>query len=459
MRDFVIVGSGVSGGRVADDLTAAGARVLMLEAGKRFEKNTFPANEFEGSTKLFWNGGIEVTEDGQLGLLRAKCVGGTSIVNQALVDRFDEDAFSDWRSRSGIDFLSMEGMRPHYEASEAGLSIESIPEKYRNRNAHLFTKACDARGIEWQGLRRAQGDCALERGQDCMVCLNGCPRDSKQSSLVTTIRRAESRGLLEVKHSFEALEIEEGQDFVTVRGMFEGRKEEVHAKRAFLAAGAIGNSALLLRSGYGSRLPALGKGFSCHPQFMSYGVFDEPVDAHKGAFQAVKSQAPSLRKRGFKLENVFAPPIGTAMLVPGYGKRHQEVMSRYRSLASMEVCTRDEPLGRVSLKKDGRIRIEKPLSSQDRSRIKDGLELILDLFREAGAKEVVRCDQGFGLHLMGGCVLGTDPRTSTVAPDFRLHGSKRIFAADSSVFPSAPGINPSLTILALSHRAAKEALA
>ena len=55
--------------------------------------------------------------------------------------------------------------------------------------------------------------------------------------------------------------------------------------------------------------------------------------------------------------------------------------------------------------------------------------------------------------------LGTDPKRSVVSPEFRLHGYKNIYAADSSVFPNAPGINPSLTIMALSLKAAEQFLA
>jgi choline dehydrogenase-like flavoprotein len=55
---------------------------------------------------------------------------------------------------------------------------------------------------------------------------------------------------------------------------------------------------------------------------------------------------------------------------------------------------------------------------------------------------------------MGGCSLGTDPSRSVVSPEFRLHGSRRIYAADSSIFPNAPGINPSFTIMALALKAA-----
>lgn len=78
------------------------------------------------------------------------------------------------------------------------------------------------------------------------------------------------------------------------------------------------------------------------------------------------------------------------------------------------------------------------------------------VFRSTGVQEIVEGQFGIGLHLMGGCGLGRDPLKSVVGPDFRLHRHKRIFAADSSIFPNAPGINPSLTIMALSLQAAEE---
>ena len=103
--------------------------------------------------------------------------------------------------------------------------------------------------------------------------------------------------------------------------------------------------------------------------------------------------------------------------------------------------------------RNGRLRIDKPLTGSDRRKIKAGLSVIDELFRAAGAGKIIRGDQGFGLHLMGGCTMGMDPDKSMVGPDFRIHDHPNLFAADSSIFPSAPGINPCLTIYALSHRA------
>lgn len=458
MYDFVVIGSGVSGGRMAYALTRGGARCVLLEAGREFSAATFPSSEIDYSTQLFWGGGLEVSTDGRMGFLRARCLGGTSIVNQALLDRFDDIAWNDWRSRSGVSFFNAKSMETHYAAIEAHVKIQTIAKEHYNRNAQTFTKACEKLGFEWKKLRRAQGDCKLERGSDCIQCLGGCPRDSKQSSLVTTIRWAREKGL-EVRSEFEVHHLEYGKNQVKVIGSHGGKPAEIMGAQVVLAAGAVGNTAILLRTPEAqAKLPALGHYFSCHPQYMTYAMFDEPIDAHKGAFQAVCSHDPRMRQAGFKLENVYAPPIGTAMLMPGLGASHQRLMRKYRHYASMEVAVRDEPKGHIKLGLGDKIKINKALTTQDRERTKQGLQLVRELFEAAGAREVVSCTQAFGLHLMGGCAMGTDPSRSVVNPEFRVHGFNRLIVADSSVFPEAPGINPSFTIMALSQRAAEEVL-
>ena len=70
--------------------------------------------------------------------------------------------------------------------------------------------------------------------------------------------------------------------------------------------------------------------------------------------------------------------------------------------------------------------------------------------------EVVQSPIYFGLHLMAGAVIGSDPGRSVVNPDFQLHQHPRIYVVDSSLFPNAPGINPSLTIYALAERFSRQ---
>ncbi len=457
MYDFAIIGSGVSGARIAWELTAGGARCVLLEAGRAFDRHSYPRDEMGYSTQMFWGGGLEISRDGQFGFLRGKCLGGTSVVNQADLDRFDDLAWDDWRDRSGIAHLAADHFAPHYDHVLADTACSTIPAQHHNRNARLFSQAFDQLGYRWQPLERAQSNCALEHGSDCIVCLGGCPRDSKQSALVTVIPRARNLGL-EIETEFDVDHVEHLADRVRVAGRQRGSTRQIEAGRCVLAAGALGNCGILFRSAeIARRLPALGRGFCCHPQYMSFGVMDEVVDAHRGALQAVQAHDRGLRLEGVKFENVFAPPIAVAMLLPGLGVEHSQAMLDYRHLACIEVAVRDEPLGVVRWNRRARkLVVDKPLSGSDQKKIQRGLELVRSMLETVGARRVIECQQGFGLHLMGGCCLGTEARHTVVNSDYELHGFPRLLAADSSVFPAAPGINPSFTIMALSCDASRQ---
>ena len=119
--DAVIVGAGVSGSFIAGELTRAGMRCVCLEAGRSFTRDTYPRKEIDGNALLYWGGGIELNTDASIGFLRPKVVGGGSIVNQALLDRFDDVAFDAWRDESGVDFLT----RTATAASATGTAASS----------------------------------------------------------------------------------------------------------------------------------------------------------------------------------------------------------------------------------------------------------------------------------------------------------------------------------------------
>lgn len=453
--DFIIIGSGAGGGVLGRRLHDSGAKVLVLEAGKNFRKDSFPRDELAYTPQLFWGGGLEFDSTSRMAFLRARCVGGTTIVNQCLLDRFDEIAFDDWRRDSGVPFFSAEGLDADYQAVENTLSLQTVEPRHFNRNTQLFIEGCDKNGFGWAPLQRGQSDCALDQGNDCIGCLGGCHRDSKQSTLVGYLQPAERTGL-EIRSDFMAELLETYPDHVKIHGLHAGQKVTLEAEKLVLAAGAFGSTKLLLQSGFGSKLPALGEHFSSHPQFMSFGRFKEPVDAHKGAFQGVKSKDPIFRQSGFKLENVFAPPISVAMLYPGLGGSHQKFMKQYRHLACVEVAVRDEAVGRIQLGKHGKLVIHKPLTERDQRRRDMGLGVVNQMFVTLGAEEVIQSPFYFGLHLMGGCRMGRDEETSVVAEDFRVHGQERVYVADSSLFPNAPGINPALTIMALAERLSRQ---
>jgi choline dehydrogenase-like flavoprotein len=454
--DFVIIGSGTSGAVWAYYLTKEGFSCLMLEAGKEYTAETFPDNEMDYNANLLWNGGMDVNTNASLAFLRGKCLGGGSTINQCLLDRFDNLAFQDWQTDSGIEF-NLESMDSHYQAIEEMLIIEKMPENQRNRNAQLYVEGFEKLGLKWAPLDRGQTDCAIDRGNDCIICLGGCYRDSKQSVGVTFIPEARKNGL-EVWTDFFVEELDHNDDHVRITGKKRKETKEILAKRCVLAGGSLGTTQLLLKSGFKKDIPALGKGFYCHPQIMNFALFDEPINAHKGAFQTVKSDDMRMREKGYKLENVFASPIGIAMLYPEIGKKHQEWMKKYPYLMCMEVAVRDIGKGQLDVDKKGKLIIRKKLSKEDHKRAKEGMKTVKEIFEVLNAKEIYQSPLMFGLHLMGGCAIGVDPQTSVVSDRFQVHKYPNIYIADSSIFPNAPGINPALTIMALSHKASQKAI-
>lgn len=451
--DVIIVGAGVSGSFMAHALTEAGLRCVVLEAGQDFNRETYPRKEVDGNSQLYWGGGIELDKDARIGFLRPKVVGGGSIVNQALMDRFDALAFDSWQEASGVSFLNRAELDPYYDRAGQAITIQQVPEQFRNGNAEVFQRGFAANGYRCAPLQRAQANCRFEDGNCCIECLTGCRIDSKQSMAITVLRRARDAGCALVPQ-FEARRVSASDDGVSVSGRTgDGTPASFHAKYLVLGAGAIGNSRLLLASGFDKRLPALGRNFYTHPQYMTLGVYDHPVNAHRGPLQSYKSDDPNFRKSGFKLENVFAPPVAIAMLVPGFGRAHQRRMRQITHFACIEVAVRDTNPGAIRVGNNDSVKIEKRLNEEDQRRRDRGLQAIRNIFLSTGAKDIIEGNIAIGLHLMGGCNIGTDPQRSVTAPDFRLHGHRNVYVADSSIFPNAPGINPSFTIMALSIKA------
>ena len=56
---------------------------------------------------------------------------------------------------------------------------------------------------------------------------------------------------------------------------------------------------------------------------------------------------------------------------------------------------------------------------------------------------------------MGSCRMGADPATSVAGPSGELHDTPGVWIGDGSAFPTASGVNPMISIMALAHRTAE----
>ena len=61
----------------------------------------------------------------------------------------------------------------------------------------------------------------------------------------------------------------------------------------------------------------------------------------------------------------------------------------------------------------------------------------------------------FSAHPQGGCPMGGEARRSVVDSDCAVHGIRGLYVCDASVFPSAVGVNPMISIMALASLTAE----
>jgi len=263
----------------------------------------------------------------------------------------------------------------------------------------------------------------------------------------------------------------------------------VRAPNVVVACGALESPALLLRSQIGG--PAVGDYLRLHPATALIGSYGEEQRAWWGAPQAALSHefANVEDGHGFLIEGAqYTTGIGGSATPWTSGREHKEMMERFKYGASFIVLLRDRGHGRVVVDASGEAvpfySVEDPL---DDRLLRMGVEKLARLHHAAGASEITslaglppRWRRGddfesfveraqrqpmraggqklFSAHQMGTCRMGKDATTSVAGPWGELHDTKGVWIGDASAFPTAPGVNPMISIMSLAHRTAGEIL-
>ncbi|MBI1896617.1 MAG: GMC family oxidoreductase, partial [Acidobacteria bacterium] len=156
--------------------------------------------------------------------------------------------------------------------------------------------------------------------------------------------------------------------------------------------------------------------------------------------------------------------VGWARQVPGFGKAYKEsIKARYPAFFTFTPYGEKIPDARTYIDLDLERRDRYGLSmarrhvhwsENDRKMFHDMQGWAERILRSASAEILSVSDEPRTNHELGGCRMGSDPKTSVVDAFCRTHDVPNLYVVDGSVFPSASEKNPTHTIMALAARTA-----
>ena len=144
----MVVGSGAGGAPAAARLAEAGFEVLVLEAGPRLSAADFSADEAAMTARL---GRATATASGAQSLYAGACVGGSTVVNDALCWRTPPEVLERWRREHGLSDLTDAAFAPFVDAVWEEIHAETTPPSHLNRNARRLELGAQPPGLERRG--------------------------------------------------------------------------------------------------------------------------------------------------------------------------------------------------------------------------------------------------------------------------------------------------------------------
>ncbi len=483
--DVCVIGTGAGGGVVAARLAEAGYDVVILEEGGYWTASDFTEEEGEMVPRLYADRGARATEDLAISLLQGRCVGGGTTVNWMIMLRTRDWVLDEWTRSHGAEGMSPSDLAPVFDLIEGDTHARMVPADAHTPGNRII--------LEGAGQLGWSATAAKINAKDCIragFCGIGCRYGAKQGTLVTYVPRALAAGArmhsdarvdrVEMVERGGATPMKRVHATIIDRGTHAPRHAmTVDAPIVVVAAGAIGTPAILQRSALGGG--GVGRFLRLHPTSAVVGVYDREMYGTAGVPQSALADE-FLRGEdgyGFWIECPSLLPGLASVAVPGFGDPHRRVMERFPHLGSFIVLARDgAELGRssgdVQVDRRGQVRIRYRLAGRDAQTLRRGLVAAARLHLAAGAAEAlsihepcvrVRSEHDidaiaaapmgpnrlsvFSAHVNGTCRIGTDPRTSGVDPSCQRHGVPGVYVADGSILPTAPGVNPQETIMAL----------
>ncbi|MCU7554643.1 GMC family oxidoreductase [Alteromonas sp. ASW11-19] len=547
--DAIVVGSGISGGWAAKELTEQGLKVLMLERGKNIEhvkdyhnaqkeawdyphrdmptqlmkeqypvlKRDYPLNE---STLGMWASDQHnpYVEEKRFDWFRSYHVGGRSLLWGRQSYRLNKADFeANAKEGIAVDWpIRYEDLAPWYDYVErfAGISgnrdgLDVLPDgQYQPAMplncvekdvAARIQKAFGGKRHLIPGRTSNMTQSKPEEGRvSCQYrskCWHGCPYGGYFSTQSSTLPAAMKTGNLTLRPFSIVKEILYDKDRKRATGVevIDAETNETYvfnSKIIFVNASALNSAWLLMNSatdvwegGLGSSSGELGHNVMDHhfrvgawaevegyddkyhygrrptgfyvPRFRNWG--DDKRDYLRGfGYQGSASRQGWRREVaelgiGGEFKDAISEPGSWQIGMTAFGEMLPEHSNRIylnhkvTDKWGLPVLAMDVEI------KENEIRMRKDMQ-QD----------AVAMFEAAGIKNVQGYEAdyapGMGIHEMGTARMGRDPKTSVLNAHNQVWDAPNVYVTDGAAMTSGSCVNPSLTYMALTARAARHAV-
>ncbi|KAK8137239.1 hypothetical protein PG984_005179 [Apiospora sp. TS-2023a] len=503
--DVVIVGSGCGGGVCARVLAEAGHRVLVVEKGYYFPPSQLPMRSDTAETNLYLNRGVISTDDNSVTAVAGSVWGGGGSVNWGVSLQTPEYIRKDWFQESldrVCDFMGVsdEHVRQNHRgqalldgAAKLGWKAKVTPHNSGGRDHHCghCHLGCGSGGkqgpaVSWLPVAARAGAEFIEGFEVDRIDFEDFASGKKASGVTGRwVSRDADGGNSGPLHERTVREV------------------VIRAKRVIVAGGTLSSPLLLRRSGLGN--PQIGRNLYLHPVNMLGAFWNEDVNPMDGC--AISSVCTSFENldgqgHGVKLEGTCMVPYLIYSSFPvSSGLDFKLKALRFRNLNTFICIPRDRDTGRVYADpRTGQTRIDYTPSAFDRANVLEGLVALARICRATGAEEIqpflpdvppfiasvpvstkatsnmvsdkekAEEDKRFETwirhlrkvgnpaatspwacaHQMGSCRMSTREEDGVVDARGKVWGVKEgLYVADASVLPSATGVNPMVTTMAV----------
>lgn len=550
--DAIVVGTGISGGWAAKELTENGLKTLALERGpmvkhikdyKTMNDDTWDY-DLKGEltleekkkqhiqNRVGWAPKEDVkhffvndldhpyVETKRFDWIRGYHVGGRSLTWGRQSYRWsDLDFEANKKDGHGVDWpVRYKDIAPWYDKVEEyigvsgqNLGLKHLPDgKFqppmelncveKDFQEKMASKFDDGRLLTIGRVAHITDKNATKEGrQPCQYrnrCWRGCPFGGYFSSNSSTLPAAERTGNMTLRPNsivYEVVydDVSKKATGVKIIDAITNEKIEIKAKVIFLCASAMASVGILLQSkserfpnGLGNDSDALGRSIMDHHyQLGAKASVDGYLDKYykgrrpNGFYipRFVNLNEETKKKdyiRGFGYQGSASRGDWTeAIAEMGYGGDLKEAILKpgewqIGATGFGEFLPYDD--NRVTLSKTEKDKWGLPqldfdveFKENEYNMREDIKKEISSIFEAVGFKNVTVYDRatgpGLGIHEMGGARMGKDPNTSILNKNNQVHSVPNVYVTDGAFMTSSSCVNPSLTYMAFTARAANHA--